>query len=227
MKSVAVIPARGGSKRIPRKNLRHFCGKPIIAYSIDAALTSGIFDKVIVSTDDLEIAAIAQKLGAEVPFMRPANLSDDFATTAAVMKHAVSELALAESDLCCCIYATAPFLTVADLQDAANRMQNDENLAYSFSATAFDFPIQRGFSLVEGKVKMLQPEHLFTRSQDLPKAYHDAGQFYLGRVSSWLLQKPIFAAHSSPVILPSYRVQDIDCEDDWKRAEFLYRAQYE
>ena len=223
--NVAIIPARGGSKRIPRKNIKEFCGKPMIAYSIEAALQSKLFDRVIVSTDDEEIAAVAKKYGAEVPFMRPKELSDDYTATIPVIAHAIEELQKeGPVEIACCIYATAPFVQSHFLNEAYKSLIQT-NSSYSFSATSFAFPIQRAIKLdVNHHVEMFYPEHFNTRSQDLEEAYHDAGQFYFGTSSSWLKGKPIFSKESTAIILPRHLVQDIDTLEDFKRAELMYKA---
>lgn len=223
---VAIIPARGGSKRIPRKNIKVFCGKPMIAWSIEAALKSGCFEHVIVSTDDQEIAAVARKYGAEVPFIRPAELSDDHSGTTAVIKHAIQSLQRCgdKIDYACCIYATAPFVSVNDLRAAWQRINGSEH-DYAFSVTSYAFPIQRAIRITEqGTVAMFNPEHFITRSQDLEEAWHDAGQFYWGKAEAWLQEKPLFSDGTVPVKLPRHRVQDIDTEEDWLRAEWLFKA---
>ncbi|MER2543260.1 MAG: pseudaminic acid cytidylyltransferase [Candidatus Accumulibacter phosphatis] len=223
---LAIIPARGGSKRIPRKNVKLFCGKPMIAWSIDAARASGLFDHIVVSTDDMEISAVAKAYGAEVPFMRPAALSDDHTGTSAVVAHAI-EWYHAQGDmpdLVCCIYATAPFVSPVDLQRGL-QMLADSGSDFAFSVTSFAFPIQRAIRLTEeGRVQMFQPEHFNTRSQDLEEAFHDAGQFYWGRAAAWMADKPIFSTDATPVILPRHRVQDIDTPEDWERAEWMFKA---
>ena len=221
---IAIIPARGGSKRIPRKNIKEFHGKPLIAYSIEAALKSGCFDKVIVSTDDREIAEISKEYGAEIPFFRPRSVSDDYATTLDVIKHAINELILKDADIVCCLYATAPLVQIKDLQSALKMLTNDE-IDYVFSATEFSFPIQRAIKMNgEGFVDMFQKEHVNTRSQDLEKAYHDAGQFYFGYSRSFIEGKNFFCnSKSKALLLPSSRVQDIDTLEDWKRAEIIYQ----
>ena len=222
--NIAIIPARGGSKRIPRKNIRHFHGKPIIAYSIEACLQSGLFDRVVVSTDDIEIANVAKSFGAEVPFLRPPEISDDFATTIDVLEHAIRALDNHQGDIqnVCCVYATAPFVKSDDLINAFEIM-NKEKCDYVFSATSFPFPIQRAFRLNnQGTVDMFYPEHETSRSQDLEEAYHDAGQFYLGKKSAFLAKRPFFTSTSIPYILPRKRVQDIDTNDDWEYAELLF-----
>lgn len=223
---VAVIPARGGSKRIPRKNIRPFGGKPMIAHSISAALGAGVFDAVIVSTDDAEIAAVARAHGAEVPFLRPAELSDDHATSIAVIAHAtrwLQQAGRAPSDVCC-LYATAPFVRPDDLR-AGLSMLRDTGAEFVFPVTTFGFPIQRALVRTEtGSVTMLHPEHEITRSQDLPEYVHDAGQFYWGRAQAWLDGLPIYAAHSRTILMPRHRVQDIDTPEDWTRAELMHLA---
>lgn len=224
--NIAIIPARGGSKRIPRKNIKCFHGKPMIAYSIEAANQSGCFDKILVSTDDQEIADIALQYGAEVPFLRPADIADDFATTLDVMQHAITwcKNQQWQVDKVCCIYATAPFILPEYIKQGLAEL-SDDKVQYAFSATTFPFAIQRAISLGEnGTVSMFSPEYANTRSQDLPEAYHDAGQFYWGKASAYLTGKTIFAEHSRVVTLPRKRVQDIDTTEDWELAELLYDA---
>lgn len=223
---LAIIPARGGSKRIPRKNIKAFCGKPMIAYSIEAALKSGCFDKIVVSTDDEEIAAYARSLGADVPFMRPKELSDDHTATIPVIAHAITASVrdISEVEAVCCIYATAPFVQPHSIQEAYQKLLTCK-AAYCFSATSFPFPIQRAIRLTkDDRVEMFSPEHFNTRSQDLEEAYHDAGQFYWGTPEAWLEGKIIFAPHSTAVLLPRHLVQDIDTPEDWIRAEFMFKA---
>ncbi len=223
---LAVIPARGGSKRIPRKNIREFAGKPMIAWSIEAARASSCFDRVIVSTDDAEIAEVARQWGAEVPFMRPAALADDHTGTIPVIAHAIDWLrAHGETpEQVCCVYATAPFVQPEDLRRGLEALQS-RDADYAFSVTRYAFPIQRALRITDdGHVAMFQPEHFATRSQDLEEAWHDAGQFYWGRAAAWLEERPLFAAGSVPVVLPPHRVQDIDTPEDWVRAEWLFRA---
>lgn len=223
---LAVIPARGGSKRIPRKNIKLFCGKPMIAWSIEAALQSGCFDHVVVSTDDSEIAAVALEYGAKVPFMRPAELSDDHTSTTAVIRHAVEwfkEHKLVPIQVCC-IYATAPFVTPQDICSGLEILSSTE-CNYAFSVTSYPFPIQRAVRITDqGQVEMFNLNYFNIRSQDLELAYHDAGQFYWGRVDAWLHEKIIFSQGSLPVILPRHRVQDIDTQEDWTRAEWMFKA---
>ena len=224
--NVAIIPARGGSKRIPRKNIKLFNGMPMISWSIMAALESKCFDKVIVSTDDEEIAEVARQYGAEVPFLRPPELADDNAGTMPVIAHAINCLKNSGEilDLVCCIYATAPFIRSKDLQVGLERMK-DSDFKFAFAVTSFSFPIQRAFRIdpVVG-IEMFQPEQFHTRSQDLVPAYHDAGQFYFGRAQAWLDGDMVFSKNSSPIILPRYRVQDIDDEEDWINAELMMEA---
>ena len=223
---LAIIPARGGSKRIARKNIKLFCAKPMIAWSIEAALQSGCFDQVIVSTDDQEIAEVARQYGATVPFMRPAELSDDHTGTVPVIQHAIEWVnAQGQSvEQACCLYATAPFVSAEDINrglDILNATQSD----YAFSVTSYAFPIQRAIRLNgEGRVQMFNPEHFNTRSQDLEEAFHDAGQFYWGTADAWLQGRMIFGTGSVPVPLPRHRVQDIDTPEDWVRAEWLFKA---
>jgi pseudaminic acid cytidylyltransferase len=222
--NIAIIPARGGSKRIPRKNIKCFHGKPMIAYSIEAAKQSGCFDKILVSTDDQEIADVALQYGAEVPFLRPADIADDFATTLDVMQHAIIWCKDQQwhVDKVCCIYATAPFILPEYIKRGLAEL-SDDKVQYAFSATTFPFAIQRAISLDEsGAVSMFSPEYANTRSQDLPEAYHDAGQFYWGKASAYLTGKAIFAEYSKVIILPRKLVQDIDTPEDWELAEALY-----
>lgn len=222
---VAIIPARGGSKRIPRKNIKLFCGKPMIAWSIEQAKASKCFDNIIVSTDDYEIADIACQYGAEIPFMRPDELSNDYATTGQVMSHAVTWLqreSIIQS--ACCIYATAPFLSAEDIRNGYQRLKETQS-DYVFSVTTYAFPIQRALKKnVDDGVSMFQPETFQMRSQDLEEAFHDAGQFYWGRPEAWKEGKPIFNSHSTAIVLPRHRVQDIDTQEDWDRAELMFQV---
>lgn len=223
---VAVIPARGGSKRIPRKNIKPFCGKPMLAWSIEAARQSGCFDRIVVSTDDKEIAAVARQCGAETPFMRPEELADDHAGTIPVIHHAVDWFFASgqRPDAVCCLYATAPFVTPADLQRGLFALQA-EACDYAFSVASYAFPIERAIRIRgDGRVEMFQPEHFHTRSQDLVEAFHDAGQFYWGSADAWAAERPIFSIEAVPIVLPRYRVQDIDTPEDWTRAEWLFKA---
>jgi len=223
---IAVIPARGGSKRIPRKNIRMFCGKPIIAYSISAAQQTGLFDQVVVSTDDEEIASVAREFGATTPFVRPKELADDFTGTNAVVKHAVAWFNAQSNDVvhACCLYATAPLLQARFITEGYEALSRSD-AAFAFSVTSYAFPIQRALRVTpEGRVDAIYPEHRMTRSQDLEHAYHDAGQFYWGTARAFLEDLPVFAPHSIGVILPRHLVQDIDTLEDWDQAELMYRA---
>ncbi|PUE67210.1 pseudaminic acid cytidylyltransferase [Arcobacter lacus] len=224
-KCVAIIPARGGSKRIPKKNIKNFHGKPLIAYSIEVALKSKLFDKVIVSTDDEEIAKIAKEFGAEVPFLRPKELSDDFTGTGAVINHAINFLKEQGEniDFVCTIYATAPLLQEKYLIKAYEKIK-DSNAKNAFSCTSMPFPIQRTFKITSNeRCEMFWPENFMKRSQDLEEAFQDAGQFYWTNLNI-KSDEIIFSKDSIPIILPRYLVQDIDTLEDWQRAEFMYKA---
>ncbi len=230
-KAVAIIPARGGSKRIPRKNIKNFHGKPLISYSIQAALDSNLFEKVIVSTDDEEIATIAKQYGAVVPFLRPKELSDDFTSTGAVVNHAIEYLESQgeKIDYICTIYATAPFLQEQYLVEGFEKLKSSDAVN-AFSATTMPFPIQRTFKLDgDGRCQMFTPEHYMSRSQDLEEAYQDAGQFYwTHRIRQKESQNQVvFSDISIPIILPRHLVQDIDTLEDWTRAEYMYQALYQ
>ena len=224
--NLAVIPARGGSKRIPRKNIKTFCGRPIIAWSIEAALKSGCFDRVIVSTDDTEIAEVSRQEGADIPFMRPAELSDNHTGTMPVIRHAIEWFSRKDQqpDLVCCLYATAPFVRSIDIQRGLEIL-NESGCDFAVSVTSYAFPIQRAVRITEQRrIEMFQPENFENRSQDLEEAYHDAGQFYWGRANAWLIEKRIFTHDAVPVVLHRYRVQDIDTIEDWVRAEWMFKA---
>ena len=224
--NVAVIPARGGSKRIPRKNIRKFSGKPIIAYSIEKALLSDLFGKVIVSTDDDEINSIAKQFGAEVPFKRPTQLSDDYAGTTEVVAHAIKWMKNQGWTLngVCCIYPTAPLLDV-ELLKTSYEIFIKGKWDYVFSATEYVYPVERSFKVLDNSgLKMLIPENFDRRSQDLTPTFHDAGQFYWGSPEAWVEDRPIFSERSTILKLPVYGAVDIDTEDDWKRAELLYKV---
>lgn len=222
---LAVIPARGGSKRIPRKNIRPFHGKPIIAWSIEAAAASGCFDRIIVSTDDPEIAAVAAELGASVPFVRPVELSDDVAPTGVVVRHAVqwAEQALGSVSECCCLYATAPFLSGETIRKGLGLLRAS-GADFAVSVTSFAFPIQRACRIRDGRLEMLDPALYLTRSQDLEETFHDAGQFYWGLGEAWLESRPLLGDRTVPVLLPRHLVQDIDTPEDWERAERMFGA---
>lgn len=223
---LCVIPARGGSKRIPRKNIKEFNGKPMIAYSIESALKSKCFDRIIVSTDDKEIADIAKSYGAEVPFMRPEELANDYAGTLPVIKQAIEwfdKNDLSPNEVCC-LYATAPFVQIKALQKAYQQLQ-ETKADYCFTVTSFPFPIQRAVKITqENRLEMFQPKHFDTRSQDLEEAYHDAGQFYWGKANAFKAMKPLFFRCASPYLLPRHLVQDIDTPEDWIRAELMYQV---
>lgn len=223
--TLAVIPARGGSKRIPRKNVRPFLGKPMIARSIEAAQAAGVFDAVVVSTDDDEIAAVAVALGAEVPFRRPAVLADDHTATMPVIAHAIRwwEEHKGAVDYCCCVYATAVFVQPDFLCRGLEILLSKPDAEFAFSVTSYAFPIFRALRIAEsGRVEMFWPENELRRSQDLPEAWHDAGQFYWGRRNAFLGTGGFFSAKSYPVVLPRHVVQDIDTPEDWERAEKLF-----
>jgi N-acylneuraminate cytidylyltransferase len=223
---IAVIPARGGSQRIPHKNIRLFAGRPMITYSIGAAFAAGCFDRVVVSTDDAEIAQVAIDHGAEVPFVRPAELADEHTGTVEVIQHAVRTLVEAGQaiEYACCIYATAPFVTPELLREGYERLLAGGR-DYAFSVAAFGSPIQRALRIrADGALEPIWPENSQTRSQDLEPAYHDAGQFYWGRVDAWLAGTPLHSPSAVPVIVPPHRVQDIDTPEDWVRAEYLLAA---
>ena len=218
---ICIIPARGGSKRIPGKNIKDFLDKPLIAYSIEAALNSKVFSDVIVSTDDEAIANVAREFGASVPFFRETSLSDDYATSTDVIKDAIRRANSSFSDVCC-LYATAPLITAEILKEAASEFKKDE-CKFLFSATAFDFPIQRAIKLDENaRVSMFYPQFERTRSQDLEPAFHDAGAFYFGKKEAWLECSAIFAPHSKAYLLPRNLVCDIDTLEDFEFAKKLY-----
>ena len=223
---LAVIPARGGSKRIPRKNIKLFCGKPMIAWSIEAALQSECFDRIIVSTDDPEIANVALQYGAQVPFLRPPELSDDHTGTIPVISHAIEWFRAEGQQInqVCCLYATAPFVRPEDIHRGL-QILNEKACDYAFSVTSYAFPIQRAVRInSEGRVEMFNPEYFNNRSQDLEEAWHDAGQFYWGQADAWVSNKMIFTPDSAPVLLARHRVQDIDTPEDWVRAEWMFKA---
>lgn len=224
--NIAVIPARGGSKRIPGKNIRCFAGKPIIAYSIEAAIASQQFDDIVVSTDSEQISQVAVEYGATHIIERPASLSDDHTGTFPVVKHAISdyEAQKGTTDYVCCIYATAPFLTAQRVSEGLTKLKADAQKCFAFSTTHFDFPIQRAIKYLNGGVTPVQPDKIGMRSQDLDEVFHDAGQFYWGTRDAWMTDKSTFAPHSIPVMLPRYLVQDIDTPEDWQRAELMYKA---
>lgn len=222
--NIAVIPARGGSKRIPRKNIRNFCGKPIIAWSIEAAQKSGCFESIVVSTEDAEISAIARKWGAEVPFVRPTALANDHATTDAVFSHALRAMEgiAARFKYACCIYPTCPLLDVEDLKSGL-RLLHDADYDCVISITPFEFPIQQALVFDAGRVRPLDPQAIETRSQDLKGHYHDAAMFYWVNVARYLSSGRIFGDHTGAIRIPDLRSQDINSEQDWLLAEMKFK----
>lgn len=224
MSTIAVITARGGSKRIPQKNIREFCGKPIIAYSIYAAINSGVFDEVMVSTDSEEISSVAKKYGASVPFMRSENTSDDYATTADVLVEVLKryETAGKKFDLLCCLYPTAPFVTGKKLSAAINMLKNSKAQSL-MPVVKFSYPPQRAVIIHNDRLKYQFPEFERSRSQDLEPIYHDCGQFYICRVDAFKQYRSLITADTIPFIVPEEEVQDIDTPSDWELAEIKYR----
>lgn len=223
-KNIAIIPARGGSKRIPYKNIKPFLGKPIIAYSIEAAIKSGMFAEVMVSTDDEQIAHIARQFGAKVPFMRSAQTANDFATLGDVVEEVLLQYKQRgqEFDAVCCILATVPLIKKERIFEAYQKMMNEHYDAV-FPVVRFSYPIQRALRIENGRVSMLQPENFLKRSQDLEPAYHDSGQFYWMKVPAFMQEKRFFAQNAGAIILSESEAQDIDTEEDWKMAELKYR----
>ena len=224
--NAAIIPARGGSKRIVGKNIKNFAGKPIINYSIEAAIESGVFSKIIVSTDSEEIADAAIKAGAEVPFIRPEALSDDHTPTAPVLEHAINWLNDHgdKVDNCCCIYATAPFVSSKSIKDGFLLLTQNEASSV-FTVTSFESCVFRGLRIgVDGRLKMLWPENELKRTQDFDEVYHDAGQFYWLDCEKFLKSKKLFSEDALPLILPRYLVQDIDTVEDWEKAELIFEV---
>ena len=224
---LAIIPARGGSKRIPKKNIKAFFGKPMIGYAIDAAKKSNLFDHIIVSTDCPNIKSISESLGASVPFVRPENLSDDYTGTGAVVNHAIDWFQTHQTQVnyVCCIYPTAPFLLSDDLKSAFEQLIQQPEKDFAFSVAHYAFPVQRALTFNEAHdIKMLFSEHAGTRSQDLNDVFHDAGQFYWGKTEAFLKALPTFSHHSIPYFMPRSRVMDIDDEEDWQQAELMYQA---
>lgn len=224
MKAIAIITARGGSKRIPGKNKKLFCGKPILVYSIEAALQAGCFDIVMVSTDDEKIADIAREYGAEVPFFRSAENSDDFSTTRDVVAEVLKQYAKQGMtfEYACCIYPTAPFITAKRLAESMELLQKKQADSV-LPVVPFSFPPQRCVVLEDGRAVFKWPEHMLTRSQDLEPFYHDCGQYYCLNVKSFEEQNLLFMKNTYPVILDELEVQDIDNETDWKLAELKYK----
>lgn len=228
MKSIAIITARGGSKRIPRKNIKEFCGKPILAYSIEAALKSELFDTVMVSTDDEEIASIARSYGAEVPFLRSEKTANDFATTNDVLLEVLEEYKMRGAcfDLGCCIYPTAPFVTAEKLQDAAQKLLSSDADTL-IPVVSFSYPPQRAMIVKEGRLVFEYPEYLDSRSQDLVPHYHDVGQFYLFRTEAYVKNRKLMVGNILPYVINELEVQDIDNETDWEIAQIKYRLMQE
>ncbi|PRY85669.1 pseudaminic acid cytidylyltransferase [Mongoliibacter ruber] len=222
MANLCIIPARGGSKRIPRKNVKDFLGKPIIAYSIEVALQSGLFDEVMVSTDDIEIAEVGKKYGAKVPFLRSSKNSNDYASTSDVINEVL--VCYKENgihfDFCCCLYPTAPFVTSDNLHEGFSKIQLD-NLNTVFPVVEFSYPIFRSLKRENNKTTMFWPEYLNNRSQDLPKAYHDAGQWYWLNLKTF--EGKLWTDQTHSIILEESRVQDIDSLSDWSLAELKYK----
>ncbi len=223
---LCIIPARGGSKRIVNKNIKSFCGKPIIAWSILAAIRSNIFDKIIVSTDNKEIAEISKKHGAEVPFTRPKSISDDFTGTIPVIQHGIKWINnnYKKVDYVCCLYATAPLVEHHYIQ-LGYKSLIEQKASFAISVTSFPYPIQRSLKLNKNKnIEMINPEYFNKRSQDFEDFFHDAGQFYWGKASSWLNSESIFSKNSIPIFLPRFKVQDIDTLEDWEHAEIIFKS---
>ncbi len=225
MKNIAIITARGGSKRIPKKNIKEFCGKPIIAYSIKAALESGAFDEVMVSTDSEEIADIAREYGANVPFMRSEATSNDFATTADVLTEVIEkyEKVGKSFDYMCCIYPTAPFITGEKLKNAMNSII-EKKAQTLMPVVEFSFPPQRGMVIRDEKLGYMYPEFALSRSQDLEKMYHDCGQFYCMDVEEFKVSEKVVMENTIPFVVSEMEVQDIDNMSDWEIAEIKYQA---
>ena len=224
MKNLCIIPARGGSKRIPRKNIKTFMGKPIIAYSIEAALNSAVFDEVMVSTDDEEIAEVARQYGASVPFLRSAETSNDYATTVDVLLEVVNNFKEKGKsfDIVCCLYSTAPFVTPERLKEATSQIS--DNVDACFTIVQYSYPIQRSLRINESEhVEMMFPEHLKSRTQDLEKVYHDAGQFYFVKTDALIQEKTVWCKRTAPLILSEHEVQDLDTLTDWQLAEMKYK----
>jgi len=223
---IAIIPARGDSQRIPKKNIREFFGKPIIVWSIEAAKKCKLFDRIIVSTDNHEIASIAKQHGADVPFMRPKHLADEHTGTNAVVKDVIQNIHKNGEQISyvCCIYATAPFISSKYLIKAYQDLINQKK-SYAFSVTTYSFPVERSFVINKSnEIENLFPDMTLSRSQDLQEVYHDAGQFYWGLADAFLNDLPIFSRHSIPINLPRYLVQDIDTIEDWKQAELMFES---
>lgn len=228
MSSIAIITARGGSKRIPKKNIKDFCGKPIISYSIEAALESGVFDEVMVSTDSEEIAQVAREYGANVPFFRSKETSDDFATTADVLLEVLGEYEKRHLsfDVGCCLYPTAPFITSQILKDAYNSLLNSTAKTL-LPVVAFSFPPQRGVFIRENRLVLSQPKYLNVRSQDIEKMYHDCGQFSMFKIPAFIFDKKLITDNTIAYIMKEENVQDIDNLSDWDIATIKYKMMKE
>lgn len=228
-KAIAIITARGGSKRIPRKNVKLFCGKPIIQYTVEAAIESHMFDEVMVSTDDEEIAEIGKSLGAHVPFKRSERTSDDFATTAEVLEEVIEEYKKlgVEFEYICCLYPTAPFVTSEKLCSAMGKLIQNKELDAVVPVVKFSFPPQRGFIIEENEVHIIYPETFQMRSQDFVPQYHDCGQYYCMKTESFLETKRLVLKHTYPIITSEMEVQDIDDTSDWELAELKYQKMLE
>lgn len=220
---IAVIHARGGSKRIPKKNIKNFCGKPIIAFAIETALQSKLFDRVVVSTDCEQIAGVAKQHGAEVPYMRPAEFADDHTTTSQTLEYDIQTLG--NPEFVCCIYATSPFIQAEYLKEGMSILESNDDIETAFSVTTYPAPILRALKVTkENKLSMFWPEYKSTRSQDLEEAYLDAGQFYWVNTKHFMKNKQLFSQSSAPIVLPRHLVQDIDTLEDWTRAEYMHQA---
>lgn len=225
MYNLAIIPARGGSKRIPGKNIKSFLGKPIIAYSIETALGSGLFNNVMVSTDDTKIATVAKKYGADVPFMRSHENANDYATTSDVICEVLNEYSNQgyEVDFACCLYPTAPLIRTEQLENAF-KLLTSKHFDSVISVFPFSYPVQRALHFRNEKIEMINPEFMNSRSQDLEKTYHDAGQFYFLDVKKFLIHKRLFSNNSGAIFISELQAQDIDNESDWLIAELKYKA---
>ena len=225
MSKVAIITARGGSKRIPGKNIKEFLGKPILAYSIEAALKSGVFDEVMVSTDDLDIAEIAIQYGANVPFYRSENTAGDFSTTNDVLMEVIDEYEKrgVYFSMACCIYPTAPFVTAAKIRTAMNLLE-ESDADTLIPVVQFSYPPQRALVMQEGRLVFKNPEYIDSRSQDLEKQYHDVGQFYCFKVTSFKINRKLMVGNILPFVVPEMEVQDIDTQSDWDIAQIKYQA---
>lgn len=224
MTNIAIIPARGGSKRIPRKNIKEFLGKPIIAYSIEAAINSGVFDEVMVSTDDAEIAEVSKKYGAKVPFFRSPATSNDTATTADVLLEVISEYRKLgqEFDYACCIYPCAPFINSQKIKEGLILIK-EQKADSAIPVVQFSYPIQRALKVENDKLSMILPENMTARTQDLLPTFHDIGQYYWFVINSFINEPVLFSKNTVPIITSESEVQDIDTENDWKMAELKYK----